>query len=58
MINELMKKYKQYRMRYDPSNKTLFIYTPMLVKDYVNLKNIIKRYKLEIEDIRLIGSNK
>ena len=55
MINELMKKYEQYLMRYDPSNKTLFIYTSMLVKDYVNLKNIIKRHKLEVNDIRLMG---
>lgn len=55
MINELMKKYGQYLMRYDPSNKTLFIYTSMLVKDYVNLKNIIKRHKLEVNDIRLMG---
>lgn len=58
MLGELIKKYSQYNMRYDPQYKVLFIYTPMLVKDYVNLKNIIKKYELEVKDIMILGRNR
>lgn len=59
MIDILIGIYKeQYDMRYDPKTKTLFIYTPMLVKDYVHLKRLIKIKIKEIEDIRIIGSSR
>lgn len=55
MLYQLILMYSHYHMRYDPRDTTLYIYKPMLVKDYVNLKNIIKEYQLEVKDIRIIG---
>lgn len=51
MIHALIFKYRQYDMRYNSENKTLYIYSPMLVKDYVNIKNIIREYDLDVENI-------
>ena len=55
MLKQLIRKYSHYNIRYYPPKKILFIQKPMLVKDYVNLKNIIKKYKLEVNDIRIGG---
>ena len=53
MIDSLMFKYRQYDMRYNPKSKILHIHTPMLVEDYVNMKNIIREYELDVKDIIL-----
>ena len=54
-IYELIFKYNQYDIRYNQTNKTLYINTPMLVEDYVNMKNIIREYELDVENIILDG---
>lgn len=54
MIYEIMEKYKHYNLRYDVVDKILFVYEPMLVKDFVNLKNIIREYEVDIKEIRII----
>ena len=51
MIYSLMNKYKQYDMRFDEFTKVLYIRGPMLVEDYVNMKNIIREYNLDVRDI-------
>ena len=55
MIGKIIEMYSPYRMRYDLSSKILFIYTPMLVVDYVNLKLLLKIYKADVKDIRIVG---
>lgn len=57
MLGKIIEMYSQYRMRYDPLNKILFIYTPMLVVDYVNLKLLLKIHKIDVKDIRIMGGN-
>lgn len=51
MIYSLMRKYSQYDMRFNEFNKTLYIRGAMLVKDYVNMKNIIREYNLDVRNI-------
>ena len=58
MINEIIKKYSQYYLRYDVKDKMLITRKPMLVKDLVNIKNIIRDYKLDVKEIRIIGRYK
>lgn len=53
MIYLIMKKYKKYDMRFDYSSKTLFIYDEVLVKDFIDIKNIIKDYEVDVKDIRV-----
>ncbi len=55
MINEIIKKYSKYHLRYDVKDKMLITREPMLVKDLVNIKNIIRDYKLDVKEIRIIG---
>lgn len=58
MINKIIDFYYPYRMRYDVKDKTLLIYTPMYVSDYVNLKRLLKIYKCDVKDIRILGKEK
>jgi len=55
VINEIIKKYPKYYLRYDIKDKMLITREPMLVKDFINIKNIIRDYKLDVKEIRIIG---
>lgn len=55
MIAEIIEKYSQYHLRYDVKDKMLITREPMLVKDLVNIKNIIKKYNLDVKEIRILG---
>lgn len=54
MIELIFKKYGHYNLRYDPKSKILYVREPMLVKDFTELKNIIKEYEVEITEIVII----
>ena len=54
MINKIINKYKKYDLYYDAYYKILFTYKPMLVKDFVNIKNIIRDYNLDVKEIRIV----
>ncbi len=54
MIARIIEAYKQYDLRYDTVDKMLVSYTPMLVKDLIKIKSIIKKYRLNISEIRII----
>lgn len=53
-ITALLDRYREYDIKYDVPSKTIIVRKPMLVKDYVNMKNIIREYKLDVKDI-IIG---
>lgn len=55
MINAIIERYKEYGFRYDVKDKMLITHKPILVKDFINIKNIIREYNLEIDEIRIIG---
>lgn len=56
MIYKLLKDFRKYRgyvVEFDCTNKMLIFYTPIKVKDLMELKQMIKQYKLDLE-IRVI----
>jgi len=46
-----MEKYKKYNMRYDVIDKILFVYTPMLVKDFIKMRAELKKENVELRII-------
>jgi len=40
-----------YEVWYIPSNKTVYIYPPVKVLDLLEIKNMLKYYDLEIDNI-------
>ena len=54
MIELILEKYKKYDLHYNTITKILYVYKPMLVKDFVELKEIIKDYEVDIKEIRII----
>lgn len=55
MLNQLINKYEKYDITYDPKYKTLNIHKPISVKDFVNIRNIIKTLKLDVKNIIVSG---
>lgn len=56
MIHKLIngfKKHRGYIVEFDMTNRMIIFYTPIKVKDLLELKQTIKRYKLDLE-IRVI----
>lgn len=54
-IYEVIEKYKQYDLEYNVVTKILYTREPMIVSDFVNIRNIIKEYNLDIKEIRING---
>jgi len=54
LIELILEKYKKYDLHYNTITKILYVYKPMLVKDFVELKEIIKDYEVDIKEIRII----
>lgn len=55
IIGKIIERYKQYNLYYDVVNQVLISKKPMLVSDFVNIRNIIKENNLRIKEIRIIG---
>ena len=54
MIDLLLVAYKKYNLSYDAETKRLVSYVPIRMCDFVNIKNIIKKHNLPIEEIRVL----
>lgn len=54
-LRKIIDKYKMYDISYIPSHETLLIRKSIPVKDFVDIKNFIKTYKLDIKDIIVGG---
>lgn len=48
VIKAICRRYWKYGLYFDPTIKTLYIRKPIPVADYLNIKNIIRDYQLEI----------
>ena len=56
MLQALLLRYIDYQLFYYPSKKMLYIGKPILVQDYVNIRNIIRDFNIPIKEIK-IGSD-
>ena len=56
MLQALLLRYIDYQLFYYPSKKILYIRKPILVQDYVNIRNIIRDFNIPIKEIK-IGSD-
>ena len=54
LINTLLKYFDQYNIRYDVKDQMLIIKSEILMKDFMMIKRIIKRYNLKVKEIRVI----
>ena len=55
LIDTLLKYFDQYNIRYDVKDQMLIIKSEILIKDFMTIKRIIKRYNLKVKEIRVIG---
>lgn len=55
LIDTLLKYFDQYNIRYDVKDQMLIIKSEILMKDFMTIKRTIKRYNLEVKEIRVIG---
>lgn len=54
LIDTLLKYFDQYNIRYDVKAQMLIIKSEILMKDFMMIKRIIKRYNLKVKEIRVI----
>lgn len=54
MIDLLLVAYKKYNLSYDPTTRRLVSYVPILMRDFMTIKYIIKKHDLPIDEIRVI----
>lgn len=54
LIDTLLKYFDQYNIRYDVKDQMLIIKSEILMKDFMMIKRIIKRYNLKVKEIRVI----
>lgn len=55
-MSDILEKYSKYDLYFDVKDKILFIYKPMLVKDFESLKSDLKLLKNKVNEIRIVGS--
>lgn len=54
LIDTLLNYFNQYNIRYDVKDQMLIIKSEILMKDFMMIKRIIKRYNLKVKEIRVI----
>lgn len=54
LIDTLLKYFDQYNIRYDVKDQMLIIKSEILMKDFMMIKRIIKRYNLKVKEIRVM----
>lgn len=54
LINKLIEKFSKYNIRYDVKGKMLIIKSEILIKDFMTIKRIIKKYNLKVKEIRVM----
>ena len=54
LIDTLLNYFDQYNIRYDVKDQMLIIKSEILMKDFMMIKRIIKRYNLKVKEIRVI----
>lgn len=54
LIDTLLNYFNQYNIRYDVKDQMLIIKSEILMKDFMMIKRIIKRYNLKVKEIRVM----
>lgn len=49
----IIREFLIYRPRYDEENKIFHLYGKVKVKDFMTIRRLIKKFKIEVNDIRV-----